>query len=125
MSLTVLPGTTVIRQGVDNTFQFGHAEREFEGAPIVPVNLAGCSFFLQLRKDPDGEVFDELSTLNNRIVIDDAIQGWYSLIWPADVTKNMSWYTAKGDLIITYQDGTKDMLWRHSYILEQAYSKWA
>lgn len=115
-----------IRQGADEKFTFQHCTRASKTDPIVPVDITGCTFRAQFRPSVDSpEVIDELTTENGRIVILDAVTGKYALLFPAEITDQMTYFNKLmvTDLEMTYSNGDQDRLWRGRFKLDQSVTR--
>jgi len=73
------------------------------GDPLLPVDITGCSIQMQIRESVDStEVLDTLTTANCRITVDSAVNGQFTLHFPATVTSLMTKQYAVYDLEVVY-----------------------
>ncbi len=72
---------------------------------INPVNLNGCTMKMQIRKKAkDENILDELTIENNKIVLDDPVNGKFSIDLTGSETESYTFTSAVYDLKIIFSD---------------------
>lgn len=96
----------IIEQGA--TFQ---VKFTYQDAALTPISLVGCTVRMHVRKKiTDPEILLDVSTVNGKVVMDQAAQGIFKMVVPAAETAAFTWRAGVYDIEVTYPDGTIDRI---------------
>jgi hypothetical protein len=96
----------IIEQGA--TFQ---VKFTYQDAALNPISLVGCVVRMHARrKITDPEILLDVSTVNGKVIMDEASQGIIKIIVSAAETASFTWRAAVYDIEVTYPDGVIDRI---------------
>lgn len=85
------------------TFQFSVILKDPAGAP---VDLTGASVKMEIRNEPDGTLFETLSTVSGEITIPIPTNGQMNFELPPARTAALDFATGQYDVLVTFPTGT-------------------
>lgn len=96
----------IIEQGA--TFQ---VKFTYQDAALNPISLEGCTVRMHARrKINDPEILLDVSTINGKVIMDEAENGIIKMVVSGSETAGFTWRAAVYDIEVTYPDGVIDRI---------------